>query len=107
MYSHATLWVDKDGRLCESPPASGLKIAAVKGDEIPREFVDSYGLSEVGGKVVQKNAPNKAVKAPPEKIHGGLTIMHETGTRSSEVVPAADKPADEPKKTGKKKKGSN
>ena len=101
MYAHATLWVDDNGQLCEEPPARGLKIAATKGDELPREFVAKYGLSEKGGKVVQlpekhlgkkqAKAENKAVEAPPNK-GGGLSITHGESTRSS--VQEKDEPKD-------------
>ena len=88
MYAHTTLWVDEKGQLCEEPPARGLKIAPTKGDEIPPEFVKRYGLSEEGGKVVQKQqakAENKAVEAPPNKGGSGLTVTR-SSRRGKKVV---------------------
>lgn len=90
MNAHTTLWVDDKGQLCEAAPSRGLKIAATKGDEIPQELVEKYGLSEEGGKVVQKQqakAENKAVEGPPNKGGSGLSIVRE---------PSGDKP-EEPK----------
>ena len=90
MIAHATLGVDEKGQLCEEPPARGLKIAPTKGDEIPPEFVNRYGLSEKEGKIVQEQkqqtkADNKAVKAPPNKSGSGLSITR-SSRRGKKVV---------------------
>ena len=112
MRAHATLWVDDKGQLCEGPPARGLKIAAVKGDEIPPEFVKRYGLSEEGGKVVQKQqakAENKAVKEAPNK-GSGLTInkaARSSGDKPAEPEgssPTGEEASAEPEKPKAKKK---
>jgi hypothetical protein len=81
MKAHAKLYVDDTGELTEKSPDRGIMIAAYAGDEIPKEFVEKYGLSLHGDKVVQKtdveekaaeSPENKAVKGAPNKA--GLTI---------------------------------
>ena len=90
MIAHARLWVDRKGRLTESPPPSGFLVAAGPGDEIEAVMIDRYSLIERGGKVTQKQAEqkqaatpeNKQAKAPPNKS-GGVTFTDRHGTRTS------------------------
>ena len=76
MTADRPLWINEEGSLCDSPPSPGIKVAGVRGIEIPEYIVKKYGLEKVNGKVAQKlaeepenkmaTAPNKAFSYPPE-----------------------------------------
>lgn len=88
MKAHAKLWINEKGNLVTTPPASGIKIAAYSGDEIPPDFAKRYGLKERGGKVVQsknksRKPPANKMKDPPENKGGGLTVKTKRITHSS------------------------
>ena len=77
MIADRPLWINEEGCLCDAPPSPGIKVAGVRGIEIPDYIVRKYGLEKVNGKVTQKlavepenkmskAAPNKAFSYPPE-----------------------------------------
>lgn len=67
MKADRPLWIDSQGRLCESPPATGYKIAGVEGVDIPEHVVQQFGLTVTDGRITQ-GGKVRAPKQPARMV---------------------------------------
>ena len=67
MKSHAALWIDSHGILCDAPPSSGFKIAGAAGVEIPSSAVEEFNLT-LKGKTVMQDGKKPQTPASGERL---------------------------------------
>jgi len=68
MKADRPLYVDSKGVLCDTPPATGYKLAGTKGQDIPSNIVEKFGLVLRSGKITQNGKAAKSPQSTPSPI---------------------------------------
>lgn len=94
MTAHSRLWIDSNGRLCETPPSGGV-LLATEGQRLSSRLITAHGLEEKNGKVRQNGKAALSPKSTPDALIADRTLWIDVkGTLTDEPPPHGVKIAD-------------
>ena len=73
MTAHSRLWIDDQGRLCETPPTQGV-LLATEGQRLSGRLIAEHDLEEKDGKIRQKGKAAATPKSTPDALIADRTL---------------------------------